>query len=64
MSELPQLLTVSDFCRHYSISRTSLYREIAAGRLSIRKFGSASRIARSDAEVWASQLPMMTGGAA
>ena len=63
MIDIPQLLTVTDFCVRYSISRTSLYREVDAGRLTLRKFGSASRIARSDAEAWAESLPVVRGGA-
>lgn len=63
MVDIPELLTVADFCVRYSISRTSFYREIAAGRLALRKFGSASRVARSDAETWAAQLPTVKGGA-
>lgn len=62
--DLPQLMTVTDFCVRYSVSRTSFYREIAAGRLKLRKFGSASRVARSDAEAWAANLPIVSGGAA
>lgn len=61
--ETPELLTVADFCFRYSISRTSLYREVNAGRLKLRKFGSATRIARSDAEAWAANLPEYDGEA-
>lgn len=60
----PELLTVSDFCSHFSIGRTSLYREVKAGRLKLRKFGSATRIARADAEAWAASLPEYVGEAA
>ena len=49
MTQIPELLTVADFCSRYSIGRTSLYREVNAGRLRLRKFGSATRIARKDA---------------
>lgn len=62
--ETPELLTVADFCARYSISRTSLYREVNAGRLKLRKFGSATRIARTDAETWAANLPEYGGEAA
>jgi len=60
----PELMTVSDFLSRYSIGRTSFYREVAAGRLAIRKFGTASRVARKDAEAWADNLPVVTGEAA
>lgn len=59
---IPDLMTVAQFCARYSIGKTSLYREAAAGRLPLRKFGSATRIARADAEAWAASLPMIEGG--
>ena len=62
--DTPELLTVADFCTRYSIGRTSLYREVNAGRLRLRKFGTATRIARSDAEAWAASLPDYSGEAA
>ena len=55
--QIPELMTVADFCDRYSIGKTSLYREVNAGRLKIRKFGAATRIARADAEAWAAALP-------
>lgn len=58
-----ELMTVADFCGRYKIGKTSLYREAAAGRLKLRKFGSATRIAREDAEAWAANLPTVGGGA-
>jgi hypothetical protein len=54
-------MTVADFCARYSVGRTSLYREVNAGRLKLRKFGSATRIARCDAEAWANGLPIRDG---
>ena len=62
--DIPELMTVADFCARYSISKTSLYREVNAGRLKLRKFGSATRIARADAESWADNLPEYDGEAA
>lgn len=61
---LPELLTVTDFCGYYSCGKTSFYREVNAGRLKIRKFGTATRVARTDAEAWANALPTIEGGAA
>jgi excisionase family DNA binding protein len=55
--ESPELMTVAHFCDRYSIGKTSLYREVNAGRLKLRKFGTATRIARADAEAWANSLP-------
>ncbi len=59
-----ELLTVADFCKHYSVGRTTFYREVAANRIPIRKLGSATRIARADAEAWAANLPIVEGEAA
>jgi len=58
MDELPELLTVADFLRRYSIGRTTFYREVAAGRIRLLKLGVASRVARADAERWANSLPV------
>lgn len=63
MTAPSELMTVADFCDRYRIGKTSLYREAAAGRLKLRKFGSATRIAREDADAWASSLPIVEGGA-
>jgi hypothetical protein len=60
----PELMTMGDFIASYSIGRTTAYREVAAGRLKIRKLGSATRIARADAEAWAANLPTPEGKAA
>lgn len=62
--DIPELMTVADFCDRYSIGRTSMYREVNAGKLKLRKFGSATRIARKDAEAWANNLPSYDGEAA
>jgi len=61
---IPELITVADFCERYSIGKTSFYREVNAGRLKTRKFGTATRIARADAEAWADSLPFSEGEAA
>lgn len=64
MIDVPELMTVADFCIRYSCGKTSVYREAAKGRLKLRKFGTATRIARTDAETWAASLPVIDGGAA
>lgn len=58
MIDVPHLMTVADFLARYSISRTSFYREVSAQRIRIRKFGTATRITREDAEAWAAALPV------
>jgi hypothetical protein len=64
MIDVPELMTVADFLARYSIGKTSFYREVAANRIRIRKFGTATRIARTDAEAWAANLPVSNGEAA
>jgi hypothetical protein len=61
---LPELFTVADFCTRYSIGRTSFYREVAARRIKILKFGAATRITRQDAEAWLASLPTTGRGRA
>ena len=56
-----EFMTMAEFNRRYSISRTTAYNEIAQGRLQIRKLGTATRIATADAEAWASSLPIRSG---
>lgn len=63
MVDVPEMMTVADFLARYSIGKTSFYREVAANRIRIRKFGTATRIARRDAEAWAASLPVVGGGA-
>ena len=61
MDDIPELMTLADFRRRYSISNSQVYREVQAGRLRIRKLNTASRIAREDAEAWAASLPIREG---
>jgi hypothetical protein len=61
--DTPELMTLADFRRRYSISNTQLYREVAAGRLRLRKMGAASRIAREDADEWKRSLGVREGAA-
>lgn len=63
MSNLTSLMTVAEFCHRYRIGKTSLYREAAAGRIKLRKFGTATRISKEDAEAWVANLPVVDGGA-
>ena len=61
---IPDLMTVADFLARYSVGRTTFYREAAANRIRLRKLGTATRIARADAEAWANSLPVREGGGA
>lgn len=64
--DIPELMTVGDFLARYSIARTTFHREAKkpGSPLKLRKLGSATRIARADAEAWAESLPSRTGEAA
>lgn len=64
MTNQLEMMTVAHFLARYSIGKTSFYREVAANRIRIRKFGTATRIARTDAEAWAASLPIREGEAA
>lgn len=55
------MLTVGKFLEEYSIGRTSFYKEVAAGRIPLRKFGRSTRITRADAEKWVASLPVVGG---
>ena len=58
---MTELLTVRDFKSRFKVSHSAFYREVAAGRIPIRKIGRATRIALADAETWAESLPTHTG---
>lgn len=49
-------LTVNDFLLRFRISRSTFYREVAAGRISVIKIGTATRIPLDEAERWAASL--------
>ena len=57
----PELWRVKPFCDAYGIGLSSFYREVAAGRLKVVKYGAATRIRRADAEAWLAQLPVVGG---
>lgn len=47
---------IPEFCQRYAISRTSLYKEVTANRLSPFKRGRRTLIARAEAERWFAAL--------
>lgn len=49
---MEKFLTVKEFCDRYRIGRSTVYREMATGRLTIVKIGRATRIAECHAEQW------------
>lgn len=48
---------IPEFCRNYSISRSTFYREVAAGRICIIKCGRTTLISRAAAQRWFKNLP-------
>ena len=50
-------MSVEAFCRWASIGRTVAYREIAEGRLHVRKLGRRTLIPVAEAERWLTALP-------
>lgn len=55
--EQVELLTVAEACRRLSVSRSHLYELVAAGLITIRKVGSASRILASELNAYIASLP-------
>jgi excisionase family DNA binding protein len=53
------LMTVREFMLLYGVGRTTVYRLVARREITLVKIGTASRIARADAERWASSLPRL-----
>jgi excisionase family DNA binding protein len=50
-------LRVADACRSLSISKSQLYREMAAGRLRAVKCGAITLIPAEAADAWLNSLP-------
>ena len=55
---------ISDACRALSISRSALYRELAAGRLVARKCGGMTLIPATSVDAWLNSLPTIPARAA
>lgn len=49
--------SVEQFCLRYSIGRSSVYEEIKAGRLQIKKVGTRTLISHEEAARWFNALP-------
>jgi hypothetical protein len=56
--------TIDGFCEQYQQSRTAVYREINAGRLTAKKRGARVLIERTEARRWFSNLPKFEAKAA
>lgn len=53
---MPALLTISDICRHYNVSRSTVYRLRDRNELPFVHIGRAVRIRREDVEKWYASL--------
>lgn len=53
----PQALTVAEFLAAYRIGRSTLYEEIKAGRIEVRKIGKRTLIPAESARTWFESLP-------
>ena len=56
-SEQRKMLTLSEFCTRYGISRATAYRILAAGVLTAKKIGSRVLIPLEAIEMWEQSLP-------
>ena len=50
--------SLQDFCSRHNICRRTAYKEIAAGRLKIRKVGRRSIVTDEDEVAWLQALPV------
>jgi excisionase family DNA binding protein len=57
MDEARRALTITEFATRYSIGRSKIYEEAAAGRITLRKAGKKTLITVDDAEKWLANLP-------
>ena len=57
MDEARRALTIMEFATRYSIGRSKIYEEAAAGRITLRKAGKKTLITVDDAEQWLANLP-------
>lgn len=55
--ESGQLLRVAEACRRLAVGRSTFYELVAAGRLKLRKVGSASRIVEAELDAYIANLP-------
>ena len=55
-------MTVQEFLSWARIGKTKFYKEVNAGRLTLRKVGTRSLIAVDDAHAWFDGLPKVGSG--
>ncbi|HWE45756.1 MAG TPA: helix-turn-helix domain-containing protein [Caulobacteraceae bacterium] len=56
----PRLMTINQACSESGFGRSFVYDQIAAGQLIARRFGKATRILRTDFELWIETRPRLT----
>ncbi|MDE2041689.1 MAG: helix-turn-helix domain-containing protein [Alphaproteobacteria bacterium] len=54
-------MTIQEFRTQYPMGHTTLYRKVKSGEIRLTKFGRSTRIAKAEAERWASSLPTIGG---
>jgi hypothetical protein len=59
---LQRAMSIRAFCEIYDIGRTSVYAEIKAGRLKVRRVGARTLIGDDEAQKWWDSLPEHRGG--
>ncbi len=57
MSAPVEAFDPQEFCRAFSIGKTTFYSELKAGRLRAVKAGRKTLVLKSDAQAWAASLP-------
>jgi excisionase family DNA binding protein len=57
----PFLLSVADACRALSVSRSTFYELVAAGRIKPKKLGRKTLISADDIAAFVASLPIATG---
>ena len=55
--------TIPQLCDKHNVSRTTIYREVSAGRLKLTKIGNASRVSEKHEMEWLDSLPVVSGAA-
>ena len=53
----PCLLSISDVCHRYRISRATVYRLLADQKLTAKKVGNRVLLSLADLDAWERQLP-------
>jgi excisionase family DNA binding protein len=64
MDTKKRALQIQEFCDMYGVGKSTMYEEVKAGRLQVRKIGKRSLIAVDDADRWLANLPKQQAAAA